>query len=360
MKPFRTQTPTTRAKTKVAALVAAALLAASSAGCAEISQTLRGIDDAVLVALGGQPKSAGGGSGEWLEVKGDCDGECDVRTTRLILAAQKGDTAAVERLLASGANVNAQEMRKEYVDHGNGSGGVEYIPETGKSALMAAAEKGHLAAVEKLLAAGANVNARCRYEKIGEEMYGEGEGKTALVFALENGQNAVAERLLAAGADASDGGYNGCVPETSFCGVSPYPLGIAAGKGDKNMVNTLLRHKADPSTGLGGAASAGRTEIVKLLLDNGAKVNADKVNFECISALGCAVAQCSGNSQKTEIVRLLLSQGANPNVTFPPVPDDPDDGEETLLQAAKRGKCTQIVKLLQSAGAGKKGAKKRK
>ena len=360
MKPFRAHTPPKhRTGTKVAALVAAALFAAFSAGCAEISQTLYGIDDAVAVALGAQPKSAGGSSGEWVEVE-EMEDYDEYKTTHLILAAQKGDAVAVERLLASGANVNAQEMRKAFVySEGDSAGKEEYI-QTGKSALMAAAGKGHLAIVEKLLAAGANVNARCRQERLGLEMYGEGEGITALVFALVNGQNAVAERLLAAGADASDGGYNGCVPETSFCGVSPYPLGIAAGKGDRNMVNTLLRHKADPSTGLGGAASAGHTEIVKLLLDNGAKVNADNVNFDCISALGCAVAQCSNGSQKTEIVRLLLSRGANPNVTYPPIPDDPDDEEETLLQAAKRWRCTPVVKLLQSAGAGKKGAKKRK
>ena len=358
MKTLRTH-PTTHARTKLAALVAAALVAVSSAGCAEISQSLRDIDNAVLAALGGQPKSAGGSSGEWVEVKErDCGDECNVRTTRLILAAQNGDTAAVERLLASGASINAQEMHKLYVYHeGNESGGLEYIPETGKSALMAAAEKGHLAIVEKLLAAGANVNARCRYEKIGEDLYGVGEGKTALVFALENGQNAAAERLLAAGANVNDGGYGGCVPETDSCGESPYPLEIAAMRGDMNMVNTLLRYKASPNHGLCGAASQGRTEIVKLLLDKGANAK---------DTLTCAVSGepyekgCS-NSQ-TEIVRLLLSRGANPNAKYPEDPEGwgSDRGGMSVLQYAKKRGCTQIAKLLQSAGAGKKGAKKRK
>ena len=59
MKTLRTH-PTTHARTKLAALVAAALVAVSSAGCAEISQTLYGIDEAIAVALGAQPKSADG------------------------------------------------------------------------------------------------------------------------------------------------------------------------------------------------------------------------------------------------------------------------------------------------------------
>ena len=305
--------------------------------------------------------SASGGSGEWVEVKGENEYQ-NKKTTQLILAAEKGDTAAVERQLASGADVNAQAMRKEYVDRGNGSGGVEYIPETEKSALMAAAEKGHLAVVEKLLAAGANVNAHARYPEVEDSyMYDKGAGMTALVFALKNGQSAVAERLLAAGANANDGGHEGCKPESSSCGHSPYPLGLAAARGDAKMVDALLQHKADPSTGLGSAASAGRTEMVKLLLDKGAKV--DK-STDCGTPLSCAVSGgglyeegCS--SSQTEIVRLLLSKGANPNVSYPSYADD-FEGEETVLQIAKRKRCTQIVKLLQSAGAGKKGAKKRK
>lgn len=342
------------------AIGAAALLAASSASGAETGQMARDPDNAVVVALGAQPKgkNTGGSSGEWLEVKGENEYQ-NKKTTRLIVAADKGDTAAVERLLASGANVNAQEMRTEYVDHGNGSGGVEYIPETGRSALMAAAEKGHLAVVEKLLAAGANVNAHARYPEVeGAHMYDKGAGETALVFALKNGHNAVAERLLAAGANVNDGGHGGCVPESDMCGSSPYPLGLAAARGDTKMVNALLQHKADPNFGLCEAASAGRTEMVKLLLDKGAKVN--EAISDCGAPLSCAVWQCSDNSQKTETVRLLLSRGANPNATFPQAAWEDEGEEETVLQIAKRERCAQIVKLLQSAGAGKKGAKKRK
>ena len=358
---FRTYTPAKhRNGAKVAALAAAALLVASSAGSAEIGQKVRDLDSAVLVALGTQPKSAGGSSGEWVEVKGENEYQNE-KTTRLILAADKGDTTAVERLLASGANVNAQEMRKEYVDHGNGSAGVEYIPETGRSALMAAAEKGHLAVVEKLLAAGANVNAHARYPKDGY-MHDKGAGETALVFALKNGHNAVAERLLAAGADVNDGGHGGCVPETDDCGGSPYPLGLATRRGDTKMVNVLLQHKADPNLGLCDAASAGRTEMVKLLLDNGAKVNFDvsKVDPWNTSALTCAV--WNRDKCQTETVRLLLDRGANPNIKFGGEwdPDIGDDAGKSVLQFARERGCTQIVRLLQSAGAGKKGAKKRK
>ena len=338
MKPFHTHTSATRAKTKVAALVAAAFLAASSAGCAEISQTLRGIDDAVLVALGGQPKSANAGSAQGGK-------------TALMQAAETGDVDAIERLIASGADVNAHEMlRLGGPDGGN-------FP--GKTALMYAAQSGNLAAVEKLLAAGAKVNAKCRLEEVSDVhfLYNEGEGESALIYAVRGGNLQVVERLLAAGANVNEGGYGGCAPETDNCGASPTPLGLALEQERGDMADLLLRHKADPNLGLCSAASQGRTEIVKLLLDKGAKVNyavKDGINK---SPLTCAVMGQLPLMEgcHTETVRLLLSRGANPKVRLDGGDDmDFDFGGQTVQQVAKAKGCTQIVKLLQSGGKGKK------
>ena len=82
----------------------------------------------------------------------------------LIEAAQEGDTAAVQAMLAKGADVNAKDN-------------------TGQTALMFAAMVGDTATVEALLAAGADVNAR----NIG--------GATALIFAEAGGHTAVVELL---------------------------------------------------------------------------------------------------------------------------------------------------------------------
>lgn len=335
MKPLRTHTHAKhRNGAKVAALVAAALLAASSAGCAEVSQTLRGIDNAIAVALGGQPK--GGGS--------------SARGNALMQAAAAGDVSTIERLIAGGADVNAHEMlRLGGPDGGN-------FP--GKTALMYAAEGGHLAAVEKLLAAGAKVNAKCRLEAISDVhfLYNEGEGESALIYAVRGGNLQVAERLLAAGANVNEGGYGGCAPETDNCGTSPTPLGLALEQGRGDMADLLLRHKANPNLGLCAAAMEGRTEIVKLLLDKGAKVNYAVKDGINASPLTCAVLAC-GERDKTETVRLLLGRGANANVKYPSDPEE-DPGMEapsmSVLQYAKRSGCTQIVKLLQSGGKGKK------
>ena len=59
----------------------------------------------------------------------------------LIAAADKGDMAAIERLLAEGATVDAKD-------------------ETGRTALMAATQKNNLSMARRLIAAGSDVNAR--------------------------------------------------------------------------------------------------------------------------------------------------------------------------------------------------------
>ncbi|CAF3466677.1 unnamed protein product, partial [Fusarium graminearum] len=81
-------------------------------------------------------------------------------------AAGEGHLGVIEKLLAAGADVNAAAA-SEY----------------GRTALQAAAWGGHLEVIEKLLAAGADVNAN------------------ALQAATERGHLEVVNKLLAAGAD---------------------------------------------------------------------------------------------------------------------------------------------------------------
>jgi ankyrin repeat protein len=98
-------------------------------------------------------------------------------TTALIAAADEGHAEIVRLLLAEGANVNAKQR-------------------WGTTALMLAASggsEGHTAIVELLLAVpGIDVNAK-----------DDDDGITALMRAAANGQAAIVERLLAAGADVN-------------------------------------------------------------------------------------------------------------------------------------------------------------
>jgi ankyrin repeat protein len=87
-------------------------------------------------------------------------------------AAYYGDLSEVKRLLAAGAQVNAQDKN-------------------GITALMAAALEGHREIVELLLANGAGVNAKTN------------DGETALIYASIRGDRRVVELLLARGAEVN-------------------------------------------------------------------------------------------------------------------------------------------------------------
>ncbi len=136
--------------------------------------------------------------------------------TELMEAAFNGDSAAVERLLAKGADVNARAQ-------------------AGTTALMIAAAEGQTTIVFDLLAYGADVNARNQ------------GGNTALMGAAADGNTTIVSKLLSLGAD---------VNLTSETGETALTL----------------------------AVSRGRTEIVKILLDKGAKIPAGKSGRENLLA----------------------------------------------------------------------------
>ena len=99
-------------------------------------------------------------------------------------------------------------------------------------------------------------------------------------------------------------------------GGADYTLLMAATLGDEARVRELLANDhptlandADPChrRPLSGAASRGHTEVVRLLLENGADPNAKEAI--CQGGLALHVAVWRGYD---EIVRLLLESGANP------------------------------------------------
>lgn len=125
--------------------------------------------------------------------------------TVLMLAAQQGDVALVDLLLAAGADVDGANDR-------------------GGNALMFAATQGHAAVVERLLAAGPTVNAQAD------------NGWTALMLATAKDEQAIVQSLAAAGAD---------VDRADVYGFTP--LMRAAEQGNANMMDLLGSLGADPA-----------------------------------------------------------------------------------------------------------------
>lgn len=147
------------------------------------------------------------------------------------------------------------------------------------------------------------------------------------------------------------------------CVSAPTPLIQASMDGNSNEVSALLGSHAGieetgtvpnlnyprlrpkyfiGSTPLMGAAHAGQTDAVKLLLDRGAAIDAK--NFMEMTALH--LASCTG---KTATVQLLIQRGASVN------PHNPGDGSayiiSTPLMCAGYSGHLDTVKVLLAAGA---------
>jgi ankyrin repeat protein len=238
---------------------AAALIAAAERNDLETAD--------LLLAAGVDPKAAN-----------------DYGATALYAAAEDTDPAMTEKLLAAGADANAQLL-------------------SGETPLMTAALRGHLATVNALLAGGADPNLQ---EKSG--------GQTALMWALSQRHSAVVDVLVSHKADVNLASKSGSTPL------------MFAAQGSLQSARTLLAAGARPNdvhpdtgqTALIIASTMGNTDIVALLLDNGADPNIRDSNT--FTALHAAVRDSDyGTDHASRVtaaatVKVLLAHGADPNV----------------------------------------------
>lgn len=201
--------------------------------------------------------------------------------TPLMRAAESGNIDKVRALLKTGIDVNAA------------------WPTWGHTALMFAAGEGHLEVAKALLAAGADPNAVA---------FGHGGVPgLAWMFAMNRCNKdwlEIMDAMLAGGAKIN--------PPT---GIHMAPLGYAIQKNDRVMIEALLKRKADVNlrdeesgeTALMYAAKYSSSEVVKVLLDAGAEMNAkDK---EGRTALSIA-EDAKENLWRDQIVALLKRVGA--------------------------------------------------
>jgi ankyrin repeat protein len=223
-------------------------------------------------------------------------------STPLMFAAQFGHTATVEKLVALGAEVN---QANEY----------------GGTPLAFAAEFGHTATVEKLVALGADVDQV------------NNDGDTPLTFAAANGHTATVEKLIALSADVNKHDDYGNIPLMNAVEndhTETVKILIAAGS-DLNQVNT-----ENGNTPLILAAEKGHTEIAKILIAAGADLN--KVNEYNDTPLRMAAEY-----GHLETAKILIAADADLNKIgiyhYNP-----------LMIAAEKG-YTKIAKILIAAGA---------
>lgn len=178
--------------------------------------------------------------------------------------------------------------------------------------LCQAAERGDVAAVARLLAAGVPADAPCGS---GHSLLHDGHGHVAcgwtpLLYASWEGHEGVARLLLDAGAD----------PDRQIRAVTP--LWLAAEGGHVGLMRLLLgcgartrfphpRFAGGSLVVITAAARSGSAEAVRLLLDAGESPNAANVTGDELS--GYTALQAAANLGHAEVVRLLLARGADVN-----------------------------------------------
>lgn len=192
-------------------------------------------------------------------------------------------------------------------------------------ALIAAAGRGDLPAVEQLLRDGANVLAK------------DGSGRTALNNAAYGNHVEVFRRLLAAGS---------AVNETD--NVPSSPLMTASVRGYVEVVRLALAAGADVKSlnQYGGnalipACHYGHVEVVRELLKT--KINVNHVNNLGWTALLETVILGDGGPRHQEIMGLLLKHGARTDIAD-------RDGVTPLAHARQRG-YKEMARQLEAAGA---------
>ncbi len=250
--------------------------------------------------------------------------------TPLYLACQNANPAMIERLLKAGADANAVstegetalmtvartgvvEAAKVLLDHGAKVDAREQWH--GQTALMWAVDEQHPAMVKELIAHGADVNAVSDVNHWERQKTAEPRDKwlplgglTPLLFAARQGCVECAKVLLEGGAK---------INTTDPSGITPVLLAIINGHYD--VAGFLLNKGADPNL----ADDTGRTALFSA------------VDFNTMPADNRPAPKVIDNQMSSlELIKLLLDKGANVNAQLlkqQPYRAKLDRGDDTML-----------------------------
>ena len=192
--------------------------------------------------------------------------------------------------------------------------------------LHAAAAKGDAAEIERLVKAGAALEAR------------DGNSRTPLHVAVFAHQPAAARALLKAGADANalDAQRYDIVTIAAVADdVAMLKLALAGGCKAGNITSPY------DGTALIAAAHLGHDEVVRMLI--AAKAPLDHVNNLGWTALIESIVLGDGGKRHVATLEALVKAGANVNIA--------DRNGATPLALAKGRGYTEMVKILEAAGA---------
>ena len=228
------------------------------------------------------------------------------KSTPLIQAIKYKQTDIINYLLENNADINFKEEL------------------TGFTPLMASFHD--ITITELLIEKGADIEAR------------NVDGINALVYAVSLNDEEMVKFLLEKGADAN----TVCEIENEHIYMPPTPLMNAVYNGNTNIINMLLENGADINyttdemTPLIYAAYKGNTNIINTLLENGVDIN--YTNYYGMTALMYAASY-----NQFEAVKILLENNADTSIT--------DEDGRTALDMAKskdnRKYNNDIVKLLE-------------
>lgn len=199
--------------------------------------------------------------------------------TAVMIAADAGHLAALKLMVEHGGDLRAHTV-------------------SGESSLMLAAARGHHDVVDWLLQQGVAIDLQDR------------SGRTALMLAARGDHGATAEELL---------GYHAKIELRTEQGYSA--LMVAAQQGAAKVIPRLLERGASlehrdraGATALALAVDGGHVEVAEQLLAAGAQVDAE--NHAGLTPLGYALSRRSGLSAEAQqrydkVAQLLASQGAD-------------------------------------------------
>ena len=222
-------------------------------------------------------------------------------TSAVVWAATADHAPAVQALLKAGANPDAKSLVTAFPHTPPAVTGdrlepdVSYVgqtvlPKGGWTPLMYAAREGALASARVLAESGANLDAI------------DPDGTSALVFAVINGHYDVAALLIEEGANLDLGDRTGMTP--LYAAVDMHTLGSTFGRpdppitvidGSVDVVKLLLEYGANPNATL-------KTRILKRVYNAG----------DARLGEGATALMRAARSGDVGIMRLLLQHGANP------------------------------------------------